>query len=567
MIFENTGIGAFIKEADMIISRVNSEFERLTGYDKAVIEGRMKWTDFFEEKDHERLIRDHANRRSGEADAPRQLECKIRDRLGSLKHVYLALDLIPGTDQSIGTFMDISKLKQTEHRLSENQALLSAILASIDALVYVVSKDFRLRYANPQAIASIGDEAIGMPCYEVLHRRTSMCPFCVHGQVMAGERANFEILNPVDKRWYHSVNVPIHHVDGSISMLAMITDIHVRKTAEQELQENENRLRQQNRMLRTSISERNKFGSLVGQSDAMQAVYEQIVSAAATDATVIIYGEPGTGKELVAHAIHEMSLRHRQRFVPVHCGAIPENLIESEFFGYVKGAFSGATTDRQGYVDFADKGTLFMDEIGEISPHMQVKLLRVIEGGGYTPVGSNQVSYADMRIIAATNRDMQERVKNRMMRKDFFYRIHILPIYLPPLKNRLDDLPLLIDHFMGLYGGKKKLPPIGQRDMEMLMAHDWPGNVRELQNVIIRYCYSYKIEVMGSMTSPYATPFADDGPVAPTEGGLRDRVDAFEKHVIEQTLHEHRWHRGNVARILGIDRKTLFTKMKRHGLA
>lgn len=566
VIFENTGTGAFVKEPDMTISRVNSEFARLTGYTQAAIEGRMKWTDFFSEADHDRLIRDRANRRSADAEGSHQLECRIRDSRGDLKPVYLTLDLIPGTGQSIGTFMDISKLKQAEAQLSESRSFLSAIVDSFDGLIYVVSEDFRLQYMNSQLTGIVGSEALGSRCHETLHHRATICPFCVHAQVLGGETASFEIINPVDKRWYYSVNAPIHHVDASISMLAMITDIHARKTAEREHQENERRLRRQNTLLRTTISERKKFGSLVGQSKAMQAVYEQIVSAAATDATVIIYGEPGTGKELVAHAIHDMSLRHRQRFVPVHCGAIPENLIESEFFGYVRGAFSGASMDRQGYVDFADKGTLFMDEIGEISPHMQVKLLRVIEGGGYTPVGSNQVKHADMRIIAATNRDIQERMRNRQMRKDFFYRIHILPIHLPPLKKRLDDLPLLIDHFLLLYGGKKNLPPIGQRELDAMMAHDWPGNVRELQNVIIRYCHSQKIELMGDSVSPLE-PSLPAEPIVPGSGtGLRDLVDAFEKRVIERTLKENRWHRSNAARSLRIDRKTLFAKMKRHGL-
>ena len=224
----------------------------------------------------------------------------------------------------------------------------------------------------------------------------------------------------MDGHWYYSVNTPIFHTDQSISHLSVVTDIHARKTVELSHKKNARQLEQQNTLLRSKITQRSKFGHLVGKSEPMQAVYEQIINAASSDATVIIYGEPGTGKELVAHAIHDMSARHPQRFVPVHCGAIPENLIESEFFGYVKGAFSGAGTDKPGYIDFAHKGTLFLDEIGEIVPHMQVKLLRVIEGGGYTPIGSSQLRTSDIRIIAATNRDMKERIESQMMRKDFF---------------------------------------------------------------------------------------------------------------------------------------------------
>ena len=347
----------------------------------------------------------------------------------------------------------------------------------------------------------------------------------------------------------------------------MVTDIQARKTAELSLKKNERQLRRQNRLLRSTMTDRNKFGGLVGKSQPMQEVYEQILNAAATDATVVIYGEPGTGKELVAHAIHDMSLRNREQFVPVHCGAIPENLIESEFFGYKKGAFSGAGADKRGFLDFAHKGTLFLDEIGEISPHTQVKLLRVIEGGGYTPVGANRVKHSDIRIIAATNRDMRERMEKQMIRRDFFYRIHILPIYMPPLRNRKEDLPLLIDHFLMLYGGKKELPPITDRSMGRLLEYDWPGNVRELQNVMIRYCHSQKIELMETLNSPFETTVADDIPSEVDSGTLRSMMEAYEKRVIEAVLRRNQWHRSHAARLLGIDRKTLFSKMKRHGLA
>jgi PAS domain S-box-containing protein len=564
--FENTGTGAFVKEADMTLSKVNTQFERLTGYSKAAIEGRMKWTDFFLEEDHERLIQYHKDRRTGERSAPKELECRIKDSRSAIKHVYLTLDLIPGTQKSIGTFIDITKLKQAEAQISESKAFLSAIVESVDGLIYAVAEDFSIQFMNEQLIRKVGRNAVGQRCHEVLHKRAMVCPFCVHEQVFKGETVCFEVKNPADDHWYHSVNTPIRHVDQSISLLAMVTDIHARKTAELSLKKNEYQLRRQNTLLRSKITERSKFGSLVGKSEPMQAVYEQIINAAATDATVIIYGEPGTGKELVAHAIHDMSLRHRERFVPVHCGAIPENLIESEFFGYVRGAFSGAGADKQGYVDYAHKGTLFMDEIGEISPHMQVKLLRVIEGGGYTPVGSNQVRHADIRIIAATNRDMQERMDNQTIRRDFFYRIHILPIYLPPLKHRKTDLPLLIDHFMMLYGGKKNLPPIPGRMIDKLMDHDWPGNVRELQNVIIRYCHSQKIELMESLAPPLEGPVVGADMLSGHTGNLRSRLDAYEKKMIEQALDNNRWHRSKVARLLGIDRKTLFTKMKRYGL-
>jgi transcriptional regulator with PAS, ATPase and Fis domain len=318
----------------------------------------------------------------------------------------------------------------------------------------------------------------------------------------------------------------------------------------------------------TQIKGRNKFGKIVGQSPAMQQVYEHILNAGATDATVVIYGEPGTGKELVANAIHDMSERRNNRFVPVHCGAIPENLVESEFFGYKKGAFSGAMTDKAGYLEYADEGTMFLDEVGEISLHMQVKLLRVIEGGGYTPVGSNQVKTSNVRIIAATNRNLKLLVRNGVMREDFFYRVHILPIHIPPLRERKEDMQLLITHFMGLYAGKRKILPLTRKSMEKLYHYDWPGNVRELQNVIVRYCNQKKIDLTGASAKPEAPP---DQMSFPSQEGttvkdLGTMLATYEKLLILTTLNQYQWHRQRVASALNIDRKTLFNKMKRYGL-
>jgi transcriptional regulator with PAS, ATPase and Fis domain len=329
----------------------------------------------------------------------------------------------------------------------------------------------------------------------------------------------------------------------------------------------EQQLRKENIRLKSSIKERYKFGDIVGKNRSMQAVYENISKAAATDANVIIYGESGTGKELVAREIHRLSDYSERPFVPVNCSAIPENLFESELFGYKKGAFTGAIQDKPGYFDQADGGTLFLDEMGEIGLSAQVKLLRVLDGGGYTPVGGSEVKKAKVRIVAATNRDLKIEVQKGRMREDFFYRIHIIPITLPPLRERKDDLPLLIEHFLTIYATSENMPLLDGKVLGMLYNYDWPGNVRELQNVLQRYITMKTLDFMPPSVSK-STSLEAFNPIGPQAGAepLDQAVANFEKNLLLGILEQHRWQKNKAASALQIDRKTLFRKMKKYGL-
>ena len=358
-------------------------------------------------------------------------------------------------------------------------------------------------------------------------------------------------------RAIRDANGKITHLDG------FIEDVTKAALWKKEIQERSENLTKENLRLRALFKDRYRFGKIIGKSAVMQEVYEIMLRAAGIDTSVIIYGESGTGKELVAWAIHDISRRRHKEFVPVNCGAIPQHLLESEFFGHRKGAYTGANADAHGYLDRADGGTLFLDEVGELSLDMQVKLLRAIDGGNYSPLGDSRSRKSDFRLIAATNRNLKEMVKSGKMREDFFFRIDIVPIDLPPLRNRRDDIPLLIDHFLRELTGADNPPVLPGKVLEALYKYEYPGNVREMQNIVQRYLAIKRLDFLGRFD-------LEDGPQEPdhveTGMSLQQRVTQYEKSAIEKCLALHRWRRGRTASALGIDRKTLYTKMKAYGL-
>lgn len=364
-----------------------------------------------------------------------------------------------------------------------------------------------------------------------------------------------------------------------LTVLATARDITHSKVQEMAIKEEAESLRKANLRLRGTLKDRFKFGSIVGKSRSMQDIYSRILEAASSDSGVVLYGESGTGKELIARSIHDMSDRHGKAFIPVNCGAVPETIFENEFFGHRKGAYTGANSDHRGFFDQAHGGTLFLDEVGEFTPIMQVKLLRALEGGGYTPVGGNRAKYSDVRIITATNEDLLEKLKKGEMREDFFYRIHIVPINVPPLRERKEDIPLLADHFLTLFAeGKIKIEIPGDK-MKTICNYSWPGNVRELKNVLQRYMTTRHLNLMSepepinraavnSNSRHRLIPGNEHPPqVYETESpDLRSAVKEFEKSLILQTLERNHWNRNRSAKMLNIPLRTLSRKMKELGL-
>jgi two-component system nitrogen regulation response regulator NtrX len=331
------------------------------------------------------------------------------------------------------------------------------------------------------------------------------------------------------------------------------------------------RLEAENKALRARVD---RQYTMVGESAAIRQLREQVAMAAPTNGRVLIYGENGTGKELVARGIHTQSRRRSAQFVEVNCAAIPEELIESELFGHVKGAFTGAVADRRGKFEVADGGTIFLDEIGDMSLKTQAKVLRVLQEQTMEPVGGTNRIRVDARVVAATNKDLQAEIKSGQFREDLYFRLNVVPIFVPPLRERQEDIPLLADHFMAEFAQEygRRLKRLDAGAIRTLQRYGWPGNVRELRNVIERLM----IMVPGDAITTSDLSFLDV-PLAPpavtSAAGSSDRMtlhearDQFERDLILKTLAQQQGNMSRTAEVLGVERSNLYRKMKTFGIA
>jgi two-component system NtrC family response regulator len=327
------------------------------------------------------------------------------------------------------------------------------------------------------------------------------------------------------------------------------------------------RLLGENRELREALRERHRVEGIVGDSGRMQEVLSLVRRVAGSDATVLIRGESGTGKELIARAIHHASPRAAGPFVAVNCAALPEGLLESELFGHERGAFTGAAATRKGRFELADGGSLFLDEIGDLPLHLQVKLLRVLQEREFERVGSSRPIGVDVRVIAATHRDLEALVRQGRFRDDLYYRINVVTVTLPPLRERREDLPLLIDHFVKTFAAKNGKTVVGltREARESLLRYDYPGNVRELENLIERAVVLTRDEVIGLTDLPLTV---HDAPPEPGRGpGLVAAVEALERDMIRGALGLADGVQTRAAESLGISERVLRYKLKKYGLA
>ncbi len=328
-------------------------------------------------------------------------------------------------------------------------------------------------------------------------------------------------------------------------------------------------LEQENLHLKERLDDRFDFSNIIGRSRSIQRVFETIGLVAPSEATVLITGESGTGKELIANAIHQNSPRKDRPFIKVNCAALPENLLESELFGHEKGAFTGAVARKKGRFQLAHDSSIFLDEIAEMAPITQTKILRVLQEREFESVGGTQTHKVDVRLIAATNKDLEEEIKNGRFRDDLYYRLNVVSVEVPPLRKRQDDIPLLADYFLKTYSTKnrKMIKGFTPRAMDLMMRHQWPGNVRELENIVERAV----IMARGEMITPIEFPHVLkelDADLKATSLNLQSgrSLKEVEKEMILRTLEETGGNRTHAAKILGISRRTLQLKLKEYGI-
>lgn len=324
----------------------------------------------------------------------------------------------------------------------------------------------------------------------------------------------------------------------------------------------------ENKLLRSEVIEKYRFENIVGKSPQMQKIFELVEGVADTKATVLITGESGTGKELIAKAIHYHSSRREGPFIRINCAAIPEGLVESELFGHEKGSFTGAIRQSQGRFELADRGTLLLDEISEISPHLQAKLLRVLQEREFERVGSGIPIQVDVRIITTSNRDLKELIEKGKFREDLFYRLNVVPIHIPSLKERKEDIPALAQYFLRKYNeeNNRRIESISQKVYEMFMEYSWPGNVRELENYIERAVVTAKGKILTPRDFPKELSF---GKIKLPSGEIEigSTISEAERKLILKTLTVHGGNRTKTADILGISTRTLRNKLHEYGLS
>ncbi len=545
LILDAISDGIFTIDKDFCIIEFNKTAERITGWKREDVIGK-RCRDIFQ-----------SNICDSNCLLARSVSCLMRlstqrvfIKTASGRILPISIASAPLFDEQgeliggVETFRDITSLIEQQ-----------LILDSIADGVFTVDEEFRITLFNKAAQKITGytaEEAIGRQCHEVF--RSSICGnACVLNQSMKKRQAVLNCSAKIVSKTGESISISISaapilddegNVIGGVEIFRDMTEIQA---------------------LRKQVTRYYTFGDIISKTASMQRIFDILPEIAKSDSNVLVLGESGTGKELIARALHNYSNRAKGPFVAVNCGALPDTLLESELFGYKAGAFTDAKKDRHGRFAAAEKGTIFLDEIGDVSPALQVKLLRVLQSKTYEPLGSNQPVQANVRVIAATNKDLAALVKEGRFREDLFYRLNVVKISLPPLRERKNDIPLLVQHFINKFNIQKDKSIEGMSDtaMYLLMQYDFPGNIRELGNIVeyaFILCSSGLIQPQ-HLPEPFNSMKMDNG-----QKGLSLEkplsLSEIEKRAIYTALERNRFRKMATCRELGISKDTLRRKIQ-----
>lgn len=431
-----------------------------------------------------------------------------------------------------------------------------AILESISDGVFTIDLNWRITSFNRAAeeiTATSREEALGRYCADVFR-----CSMCEHECAL---RRTIKNGKPIIGKSGFIIDASGNRIPISVST-AVLRDAQGNIIGGAETFRDLSELES----LRQELAGRFRTGELVSHSPLMRRLFDVVPAIAASPSTVLILGETGTGKELIARTIHEQSARHDGPFIAINCSALPDTLLESELFGYRAGAFTGAHKNKPGRFALAKGGTLFLDEIGDVSPALQVRLLRVLQERSYEPLGATRSETTDARIITATNKDLAELTRSGLFREDLYYRINVVRLELPPLRRRKEDIPLLVDQFITRFNRlqNKEIQGIAPEALSLLMAHDWPGNVRELENVIERAFILCRSGLIDILHLPEHLTAADNRQTSISD--MRSARDQSDSQAILRALEESGYNRLEAAKRLGIHKTTLFRKIKKLGI-
>jgi PAS domain S-box-containing protein len=560
------------------INYVNPYFTEILGTTEAEVLGKP-FTDFIPERHHRHMMELFVAALDGAIDP--QIESTLLARDGAERQVLWSNVLQRDEDNAVTAVLsigdDVTDLRQAEHKLRGERERMSVILAALNTGLTLLSRDLTVVWANEKTRSMYPwDDPVGKKCFAFAENRDTPCDDCGAIQAFADGKVHETVRqNSLDNRWYHIVSLPIQNEKRDVvNVLESVTDIterkHLEESRDQALQELEmlkNRLEEENIYLREEILIEHGFTEIVGESNALRYILSKVQQVAATDATVLIQGETGVGKELIARAIHQASNRAEKPFIRVNCAALPPSLVESELFGHEPGAFTGATKLRKGRFELADGGTLFLDEVSELPLETQAKLLRVIQEGEFERVGSSVTRTVNVRFIASSNHNLTEEVANGRFRPDLYYRLNVYPLTVPPLRERKEDIPLLVQHFVPQIAAQlgKPIDQVPPLVMEQLTAYDWPGNVRELRNILEQAVILSPKTVLQLPPTFRAVP--EKAPMEPAEDW--QTMEEMERQYILKVLDKTNGQiegQGGAAEILRLKASTLRSRLKKLGI-